>query len=340
MLSMEGAVENLQRAAVKQQAVAGSGPGSAVQAAPVAPLRRDPLAPTIFHQPWWLEIATGGRYGVAEFAEGGRVVGRMPYILRRRRGFTESRMPPQTHFLGPAIDPGPGSATTVGLRRQSITRELIRSLPPASVFRQVFHRGVTDVIPFQAAGYQTLVQFTYEIAPQATDPIWQAMRDKTRNTIRKARQQFAVHAIADPEAFTSLYARDLQAKGRTDPIDLSCSAALIAACLERGCGRILAARDANGTIAAGVVCIWDADASYYFLSTRDPSAGGAVSLLLWHFIQDASQAGRIFDFAGLAHSGFVHLYAGFGGIVRPRYIASRTLPWRLARGLHRLLGHR
>jgi hypothetical protein len=39
--------------------------------------RINPLVPTIFHEDWWLEAATGGRFEVAEVAAGGRVVGRL-----------------------------------------------------------------------------------------------------------------------------------------------------------------------------------------------------------------------------------------------------------------------
>lgn len=30
----------------------------------------DPLVPTVYHEPWWLEIAADGRYKVVEFSEG------------------------------------------------------------------------------------------------------------------------------------------------------------------------------------------------------------------------------------------------------------------------------
>src|SRR4029077_10244739 len=71
--------------------------------------RINPLVPTIFHEDWWLEAATGGRVEVAEVASCGRVVGRLPFHKTKWLGLTLIRMPELTYFLGPAIDDGEGS---------------------------------------------------------------------------------------------------------------------------------------------------------------------------------------------------------------------------------------
>jgi len=91
----------------------------------------NPLIPTIFHEPWWLEIVTGGNYAITEVTDSGRTIGRLYYFLRRRAGGLEySIMPPMTHFLGPATIDNGGDHTTRFLRRAEITRELVQKLPP------------------------------------------------------------------------------------------------------------------------------------------------------------------------------------------------------------------
>ena len=67
-----------------------------------APSVVNPLEPTIFHESWWLDITTYGQFQMVEVAENGQVVGRMPYVLRRKAGLAFSNMPMLTHFLGPA----------------------------------------------------------------------------------------------------------------------------------------------------------------------------------------------------------------------------------------------
>jgi hypothetical protein len=70
------------------------------------------------------------------------------------------------------------------------------------------------------------------------------------------------------------------------------------------------------------------------------SGNGAITLLAWSAIQRASAAGLVFDFDGLAKSGAVRFFAGFGADVRPRYIVSKsTLSYRLLHEAWQLLGN-
>jgi hypothetical protein len=285
----------------------------------------DALTPTIFHQPWWLEVATQGRYGLAEIKHNGRLVGRMPYYLEKKLGRTLSLLPELTHFIGPAIDEGDGSANQRFLRRFTITRELIKSLPRTAYFHQKLYRGITDVLAFQAEGYNSSVQFTHEIAPRPEAQIWTGLRDKTRNMVRKAGQQFACETITDPGIFIRLYSDNLRARRKRSGIDLAICEKLIDACLARDCGRIYAARQSNGLIAAAAFCAWDETSAYYLMSTRTLGSGNsAATLLLWNAIKDANSRGLIFDFDGVPSTGAVLFYAGFGAVIQPRYIVSTS----------------
>jgi len=57
-------------------------------------------------------------------------------------------------------------------------------------------------------------------------------------------------------------------------------------------------------------------------------------LVLWEAIQDAAQRGLIFDFDGLVNKESFAFYAGFGGMLCPRYVVTRIsplvrIPWRI-----------
>ncbi|MGO9673082.1 MAG: hypothetical protein ACLPSF_02755 [Methylocella sp.] len=93
----------------------------------------DPLAPTIYHEQWWLDIATGGCYDRVEIVSNGKCVGWLPYFMRNKFGFNYSIPPRMTHVLGPAIDAGVGSADARAYSRACITHELIAKLPPAAI---------------------------------------------------------------------------------------------------------------------------------------------------------------------------------------------------------------
>jgi hypothetical protein len=286
--------------------------------------RKRPAA-TVFHEAWWLNAVTGGDYHEAVVMSSGRVAGWFPYTLNSRMGYQRiCGMPIMTHFLGPCIDEGPGSACNRALRRAHITRELLAQLPRTTGFWQKLHRGTRDTLVYQDLGYETSVQFTFDLRPAPEPVLWANMRDKTRNVIRRAREQLCVAEMTDVDAFASIYVRNIEALGKRSHYS---RALLVRACqsaIERGQGRILAATNAEGVVVAAIFYIWDGEAAYYLLSTRRQNAGnGAVSLLLWQAICEVSGRGLIFDFEGVVTSGSAFFFNGFGGEVAPRYVVSR-----------------
>jgi hypothetical protein len=284
-----------------------------------------PLIPTIFHEDWWLDAATGGSYSAVEVESGGKAVGRLPFVVRKRFGVTGIWTPPLTHFLGPGIDEGEGGSNSRFLHRLEITRELILKLPRSSWQCVRCHRGTTDVIAFQEESFKTYAQFTHEIAPAPITDLWQQMRSKTRNVIRRAQERFAVRELYDVEQFIRVYASHLASRHIENTLDLSAARRVLTVALERNRGRILAAIDDRDEIAAANFCAWDGTASFYIACTRSENAGnGATSQLVWEAIQDAAGRGLIFDFSGMGTRGSVLHYAGFGGSVATRFVAVRA----------------
>jgi hypothetical protein len=295
-----------------------------------AALRRpsDPLTPTIFHEPWWLEAATGGRYEEVTVSSGGRTVGRLPFLRTERLGFTACILPDVTHFLGPAINEGNGGTVSRNLRRGEITRDLIDKLPRSSFFYQRLHRGVPDALPFEQRGFQIEAKFTYEVAPGPEAQIWRNMRDKTRNVIRRAEEQTELVDL-EPAAFCRLYESNLHRRGKFfNYMFKGNTLPIFEAALSRGQGRLLAARDRSGALSAAIFFVWDEGATYYTLTTRAPETqNGVVSRLIWEAMRESAARGRVFDFGGVGTSGSVLFYTAFGGEVRPRYLVQRATPF-------------
>jgi|GEM_PF-6203712 hypothetical protein len=214
----------------------------------------DPLTPTIFHEPWWLDIASEGRYAVAEVVEQGKVVGRLPYYLKKKLGIVVcGRMPPLTHFLGPAIVECEGKPSKKFSHRHHVTKELILKLPKTSCFYLKCHRGVADVVAFQGCGFRTGVQFTQEILPRSLDEIWQNMSGKARQQIRGAAAHYSVATGDDPDSFMHFYAEFIKkSKGANNCMNTKVHANIIRASLNRGRGKIYEAREANGSLASAM----------------------------------------------------------------------------------------
>jgi hypothetical protein len=233
-------------------------------------------------------------------------------------------MPIMTHFLGPDIDEGTGSSCNRALRRAQITRELLAQIPHCSGFWQKLHRGTRDTLVYQDLGYDTSVQFTFELRPAPEPVLWANLRDKTRNVIRRARERLGVNELTDVEAFAAIYVRNLETMGKRSHYSQPLLVRTCQAAIQRGHGRIIAATNAAGAVVAAIFYVWDNDAAYYLLSTRSLDAGnGAVSLLLWHAIREVTARGLIFDFEGVVTSGSAFFFNGFGGEVAPRFVVSR-----------------
>jgi hypothetical protein len=284
----------------------------------------DPLAPTIFHETWWLEAVTRGDYKTVEIADHNKTVGRWYYFPRRQAGLRYSIMPPMTHFLGPAVIDDGGNASTRFLRRAHITHELIRKLPTASIYQYKCHRDITDVIAFQQENFHTDVQFTYETHPAPEEVLWKNLRGEKRKKIRSAQRSVTVSDITDPMEFWRFYDANLHKKGSANVCEKELCSRLIENCLSRNRGRIWGAFDKNNQIVAAVFCIWDNTNSFYFMSSRAPEAHhGAISLLTWEAMKNAASRGLIFDFDGLNNPKAVLFFTEFGGIISPRYIVTR-----------------
>src|SRR5262249_26373330 len=82
-----------------------------------APLPSSPYLDSLFHQHWWLNAVSNGAFEEAQVTAGTEVVGRLPFVVTRKLGFTQLGMPPYTHVLGPIVTPGSGKFQTQLLRR-------------------------------------------------------------------------------------------------------------------------------------------------------------------------------------------------------------------------------
>ncbi len=293
--------------------------------APV-PSRKLPVA-TIFHEPWWLAAARDGTCEEAVVTADNTVIGRLPYLRQRKIGWqTVVVMPTMTHVLGPSMSPDlPSGTQGRSLRRFKVCSALIAQLPRAGHTWFALHRGETETLAFEAAGFTIGVRFTVEVPPNTPDALWRGMRDKTRNVIRRAQESLTAQAIDDPALFLDFYEENLRRRQRRNKYDRRSCAKVMAACLERGRGRILFAIDAAGNLQSAIFTAWDNEVEYYLMSTRAPDSGnGATSLLIWTALQEAASYGRIFDMDGIDSRTNHMLLTGFGGTLLPRYLVSQS----------------
>ncbi len=286
------------------------------------------IVPTIFHEPWWLESACNGDYREVKLEVGGRLVGRLPYRQSTVAGQTILKMPLLTHVLGPAISTHAGPASRIS-REVDITTRLISQLPRAAHVSFRLHGGTSNTLAFEAAGFITGTQFTIEVPPVPYDQQWRQMRDKTRNSVRRAQDHLGVVELTEAADFLDFYETNLILRNRTNFYERLNTERVISQSFARGAGRILAAVDKAGRYQAAIFTVWDQRSEYYFMSTRRVGCmNGATSVLIWHAIQHAAQRGLCFDMDGIHVLGErmpnLLFLSGFGGAIVPRYTVRRS----------------
>ncbi|MEX3955029.1 GNAT family N-acetyltransferase [Trinickia sp. EG282A] len=303
----------------------------------------DRLAPpSIFHEPWWLDLATGGRWAMARVMHGNQVLGEMPYYLARRGVWRVSPLPPLTRTLGPVIRPMGLDAAHELRHRLRVTSQLIEQLPAVDCFFQVFDCHVQDAVAFALHGFTVSARYTFQVgAPSAATDVWDRMHSKTRNAIRNASRTLKVQPFDAPSQFLRFYESNLASRSRTNAYGRDAMSALLHATLERRAGRLIGAYDSGGLVGA-IGLVWDRHTMYYLLSSRAERAhSGAISLLLWTAIQDAIERKLTFDFDGFAGVSGFNFLSGFGGTLRQRlgverlstgYALAQTLKRRIVDG--------
>jgi hypothetical protein len=293
---------------------------------------------SIFHESWWLDALAPGGWREVTCSRGGRIMGSLRFVARAEGGMNVCEMPQITRFLGPTVVPQAGKTEARTRLSHAIITELLEQVANFDHVEMTLDTGFNDVAAFLACGYEVRAHPTFVLnCTPSRDELWSGLRDKTKNVIRRAREQLTVHEVSCPKRFVKYYVDNLE--GVESYFDLSrLEAAYIAASARQQC-RILSAVDSNNNIHAQVFFIWDDKFVHYFLSSRDRNVAhlGAVSLLLWSGIELAHERGLQFDFdGGIENEARYKFVVAFGGELANRFDVSRsTMRYQLRQRIRR-----
>lgn len=287
---------------------------------------------SIFHEPWWLNAATGENWKVATVETGNEIIAEMPYSLTRKsRLWRVSYLPPLTRTLGPVIDPQPADASgPEWVHRLDVTRKLIDQLPDCAHFHQLADPRVSEAeaAAFRLAGFNVSVQFTLRLAPGVDEEsAWRSLRGNTRNRIRRSSERFVVQTINSVETFVDFYDSNLSARHLENEYGSEVMRRVLREVSTRNAGTILGSFDHDGSLLAATAIVWDRCNVYYLLTTRQATShSGAVALLVWEVMRIAREKKLEIDFDGVSTAGILQFLAGFGGDLVQRYMFERIRP--------------
>lgn len=315
----------------------GAGPGREEVGTSVPPMSSN--GSSIYHQGWFLDAATDGRWGEARVIEGGNVVGRLPYALETCAGFSVSRMPSLIRTLGPEIPALTGKSATILRRRLAITHALIDQLPGVADFYQVFDPRVTDAVAFMQRGFGVSLGYSFWIERGQTEAqLLDAMTAEPRRHLRKAAGQFSIVPLHDISEFCRFY--DANLGGDNNNFHGSeRMRRLLAAVTDHKTGMLLGARTAQGALVATIGILWDDVAVRNYVGSRQAGVSNASILLLWEAMRIACEKGLAFDFDGATSPGmFEYLWSLGGTLVMRLRVRRSTLAFRAARACAGIVG--
>jgi hypothetical protein len=300
-----------------------------------------PLMPngSIYHQGWFLDAATDGRWGEARVIDGGSLLGRLPYALETCARFAVSRMPSLIRTLGPEIPALAGKSATVLRRRLEITHALIDQLPRVADFYQVFDPRITEAVAFMQRGFGISLGYAFWIERGRTEAqLLDAMTAEPRRHLRKAAGQFSIVPLDDVSEFCRFHDANLGGDNKNFHGSERMQR-LLSEVVDHKAGMLLGARTAQDALVATIGILWDDVAVRNYVGSRQPGVSGASILLLWEAMRIACEKGLAFDFDGATSPGMFEFLWGMGGTLVTRLrIRRSTLAFKVARACAATVG--
>ncbi len=282
---------------------------------------------TLFEEPYWLDSVAPGAWHAVEISRDGRVIARLPYVVRKLYGVTALTLPPLTPSLGPWMAPSDGGyAKQLGAQHE-LLRELVGQLPKAARVLISCAPEFTNLHALNSEGYTLGLMYTYRLEDLSSlDAIWKEFSRAIKGRCKHARKHVEVATGPDllPKVIHSISKtferQNLGSKVRPLAATLE---RIDSALGKRGQCRSFAAIDAKGRTHAALFLVFDERHAFVLAGGQDAElrASGAYSLLMWEAIQFAATHSRIFDFEGSMIPSVERYVRNFGPRQVPVYSA-------------------
>lgn len=281
---------------------------------------------SLFEEPYWLDSVAPDGWEAVEVREAGELVGRLPYIVKKKAGLSRLTQPPLTPWLGPWIRPSDGKYNKQLSHQHDILAKLLEQLPKTHSKGIYCAPEFTNLMAFHWAGYELGLGYTYRIEDLSDiDAVWSGFRDNIRRECRKAEKKVDVVTEPDVGRLMALIEKTFSRQQR--------SAANLAPLIERvedtmsrrDQSRMYFAVDSERRVHAAIYVVFDERTTFFLAGGGDPElrSSGAHSLLIWQAIQDSAQTSAAFDFEGSMLPPIERFFRSFNARQVPRYAARK-----------------
>ena len=265
--------------------------------------------------PWWLDAVCAGKEWDVMFAEdeNNKILGVMPYLLRKRAWFKFIVMPPLSQSGGIWVTP---EVTGDRWKTAEVCRQFKEQLDSMGLayYYQQYIPDSLCVDALRGLGFKTKERVTYRVDDLSDlDAVIDSFSKNKRRQLQKAMSLHAERKM-DVEEFYRFHSRCLESRKR------QCSYTrefLIV--LERKARRlkqceIISICNADGQPYAAALLVWDKRYLYYLVPTFDAAFKdtGASALLVLEAMKLAREKQVHFDFEGSNDRGIANHYKQFG----------------------------
>jgi len=283
---------------------------------------------SIFHQDWWLNSATDGKYDTIEVKKDGVVVGSLVIFMKNHFGMKIITRPPYTRTLGPRLFLPPSKPFRRAQNIRNIISELVKKIPSYDSLRISLDPEDETAFAFSLCKFTIGQTFTFRVPlDMPLKDVWDNCDQKTRNLIRTADKKLSVICNTNLDDFIRISLID-QPLARNSH-DFVCMKKIFDACCQREQACVMSAWDEHQKLIAAVVLIWDQKNLYFWQSARDRGATNAGSnmLLIWKSMEYARSKDLTFDFDSFASEKAAKMIASFGlpPVVRPQVLGASLL---------------
>lgn len=290
---------------------------------------QEPSIP-LFSQAWWLDsTAEKGAWDVALVFENDQIVASMPYVIKRKFGFTIITQPSLTQHLGPWLRPSAAKySRQLGLQKKRI-QDLLLQLPECDHFQQSWHWSLTNWLPAYWLGFQQTTRYTYIVSDlNDLDQVLSNFDGSYRNKIKKAEKIVTLKYDLPIDSFYEVNALTFNRQKIKMPYSVEFIRHHDQILAQMGKRKIFYAQDAEGKIHSALYLTWDANSSYVHMVGEDPELrnSGAGILLIWEAMKyTKNELGlQRFDFEGSVMENVEPVRRDCGGVQTPYFTITKT----------------
>jgi hypothetical protein len=284
----------------------------------------------LFSRDWWLDAAVGPNgWDVAVVMNEKHIVAALPYVIRQRYSMRILTQPALTPMLGPWIRDKRSGETKQLSRENELMEMLIDQLPRFDHFAQAWHPKIANWRPFFWSGFQQTTYYTYVIPDLSNkEKLWAGLDGNLRRTIMTAQKKHGLQVREDMslDVLLELNRKTFARQGLRLPYPDEFVRRLDAACVERGCRKLLVVVDSAGVPISGYYYVWDENSAYGLIAGSDPlyRHTGANSLCLWETIRHSAHVTHQYNFCGSMLRPVEGYLRSFGGNQVPYFRVSKT----------------